>query len=65
MKTGVGVAYFPNDGIDKEKTDALFYELLENITNFNNLGYNIILMGDFNGRCVEICPHTGKPRLKS
>ena len=42
MKT---VVYFPNDGIDKEKTDALFYELLENITNFNNLGYNIILMG--------------------
>ena len=40
MKTAVGVAYFPNDGIDKEKTDALFYELLENITNFNNLGYN-------------------------
>ena len=33
MKTAVGVAYFPNDGIDKEKTDALFYELLENITN--------------------------------
>jgi hypothetical protein len=30
MKTAVGVAYFPNDGIDKEKTDALFYELLEN-----------------------------------
>ena len=49
MKTAVGVVYFPNDGIDKEKTDALFYELLENITNFNNLGYNIILMGDFNG----------------
>jgi hypothetical protein len=22
MKTAVGVAYFPNDGIDKEKTDA-------------------------------------------
>ena len=35
MKTAVGVVYFPNDGIDKEKTDALFYELLENITNFN------------------------------
>jgi hypothetical protein len=32
MKTAVGVVYFPNDGIDKEKTDALFYELLENIT---------------------------------
>jgi hypothetical protein len=47
MKTAVGVVYFPNDGIVKGKTDALFYELLENITNFNNLGYNIILMGDF------------------
>jgi exonuclease III len=65
MKTAVGVACFPNDGIDKKKTDALFYELLENITNFNNLGYNIILMGDFNGRCVDVCPHTGKTILKT
>ena len=48
----------------KKKTDALFYELLENITDFNNLGYNIILMGDFNGRCVDICPHIGKTILK-
>jgi hypothetical protein len=44
----IWVCLYGADGIDKEKTDALFYELLENITNFNNLGYNIILMGDFN-----------------
>jgi hypothetical protein len=50
MKTAVGIAYFLNDGIDKENTEALFYELLENINNFNNFGYNIILMEDFNGR---------------
>jgi hypothetical protein len=42
QQPSVGIAYFLNDGIDKEKTEALFYELLENITNFNNLGYNKI-----------------------
>jgi hypothetical protein len=36
----IGVAYFPNDGIQKEKTDALYYELLENVSYFNSLGFN-------------------------
>ena len=59
-KIAVGVVYFPNDGVEKDKTDALFYELLENITQFNNMGYNIVLMGDFNGRCLDSCPFTSK-----
>ena len=63
-KTAIGVSYFPNDGLKKEKTDSLFYELLENVTNFNNMGYDIILMGDFNGRCVDICPFTAKTIIK-
>jgi len=29
VKVAVGVAYVPSDGIDKERTDALFYQLLE------------------------------------
>ena len=31
VKTAVGVAYFPNDGIDKPLTDKLFDELLEKL----------------------------------
>ena len=29
IETAVGVVYFPNDGVDTNKTDLLFYELLE------------------------------------
>ena len=29
-KTAIGVAYIPNDGVEKEITDALYYELFEN-----------------------------------
>jgi len=29
-RTATGVAYIPNDGVEKEITDALYYELLEN-----------------------------------
>ena len=65
MKVAVGIVYFPNDGIDKEKTDALFYELLENIADFNNQGYGVMLMGDFNGKCLDKCPSTGKNVFKS
>ena len=43
VKVAVDLAYFPNHGIDKERTDTLFYELLENITYFDSLGYIIIL----------------------
>ena len=56
VKVAVGVAYFPNDGVCKPKTDELFFELLENTTSFHELGYEVILMGDFNGRCVSTCP---------
>ena len=31
VKTAVGVAYFPNDGIHNPLTDKLFYELLEKL----------------------------------
>ena len=60
IKVAIGVAYFPNDGIDKTKTDELFFELLDNTTFFQSLGYEVILMGDFNGRCVSKCPFSDK-----
>ena len=60
VKTTVGVAYFPNDGIDKPLTDKLFYELLENCPFFHSKGYEICLTGDFNGRCLGKCEFTDK-----
>ena len=60
VKTALGVTYFPNDGTDKEKTDELFHELLENVSKFSSSGYEVICMGDFNGRCVTKCTFTNK-----
>jgi hypothetical protein len=60
IKVALGVAYFPNDGTNKPKTDELFFELLENTSSFASSGYEMILMGDFNGRCVTKCPFSDK-----
>ena len=60
IKVALGVAYFPNDGTSKPKTDELFFELLENTSSFASSGYEVILMGDFNGRCVTKCPFSDK-----
>ncbi len=62
-KTAIGIAYFPNDGINKALTDNLMHELLENCSKFSSLGYEICLSGDFNGRCLKICEYTGKTLL--
>jgi hypothetical protein len=35
VKTAVGVAYFPNDGIDKPLMDKLFYELFWKTVRFS------------------------------
>ena len=47
IKTAVGVVYFPNDGFDKNKTDLLFYELLENCSVFQSHGYQNMPHGRF------------------
>ena len=60
IKTAVGVVYFPNDGVDKNKTDLLFYELLENCSVFQ---YETCLTGDFNGKWLRQCEFTGKSLL--
>jgi hypothetical protein len=60
----LGVAYFPNDGTNKPKTDELFFEHLENTSSFVSSGYEVILMGDLNGRCVTKCPFSDKNRFK-
>jgi hypothetical protein len=52
IKVALGVAYFPNDGTNKPKTDELFFELLENTSSFASSGYEMILMGDLNGRSL-------------
>ncbi|CAG2253445.1 unnamed protein product [Mytilus edulis] len=57
-KTAIGIAYFPNDGIDRDTTDKLMYELLENCSKLATSGYEILLMGDFNGKCIEKCQIT-------
>ena len=62
-KTAVGVVYFPNDGVDKNKTDLLFYELLENCSVFQSHGYETCLTGDFNGKSLRQCKFTGKSLL--
>jgi hypothetical protein len=54
------VTYFPNGGNDKLKTDELFHELLGNVSQFSSLGYEVICMGDFNGKCVTKCTFTDK-----
>jgi hypothetical protein len=48
VKTALGVVYFPNDGVNKPITDSLMLEFLENCTEFSQLGYETLLMGDFN-----------------
>lgn len=63
VKTAIGTVYFPNDGVNKDLTDSLFYELLENCSLFASLGYEICLSGDFNGRCVRKCDFTGNTIL--
>ena len=60
IKVALCVAYFPNDGTNKPKTDELFSELLENTSSFASSGYEVILMGYFNGRCVTKCPFSDK-----
>jgi hypothetical protein len=52
------VTYFPNDGTDKLKTDELFHELLGNVSQFSSVGYKVICMDDFNGKCVTKCTFT-------
>ena len=43
VKTAIGTVYFPNDGVNKDLTDSLFYELLENCSLFASLGCEIYL----------------------
>ena len=50
VKTAIGVVYFPNDGVRQDVTDSLMYELLSNCGELASSGYEIILMGDFNGK---------------
>jgi hypothetical protein len=41
-KTAIGVAYIPNDGGEKEITDALYYELFENfrtLTDWDSISF--------------------------
>ena len=64
-KTAIGVAYFPNDGVNKVATDKLFYELLENCSLFRSCGYEVCLTGDFNGRCLDKCELTGETILST
>ena len=45
----LGVTYFPNDNIDKEKSENLIGELTENISVLKSKGFECMLMGDFNG----------------
>jgi hypothetical protein len=63
IKTAVGVVYFPNDGVDKNKTDLLFYELLKNCSMFQSHGYETCLTGDVNGKSLRQCEITGKSLL--
>ena len=56
--------YFPNDGVNKPITDILMFELLEYCTEFSQLGYETILMGDFNGRCVKKCEFSNLYKFK-
>ena len=41
------------------------FQLLDDTSRLNAMGYEILLMGDFNGRCVGVCEHTGKNKLCS
>jgi hypothetical protein len=37
------------------QTDALMFELLKKTTDLQALGYEVTIMGDFNGRCLQKC----------
>lgn len=57
--------YCPQDNKDKTLTDELSYVLLDDISNLQNKDYEIILMGDFNGKCIQQCQFTGKAVLQN
>ena len=50
----------PNDGVDKSKTDLLFYELLENCSVFQSHGYETCLTGILMVKAYCQCEFTGK-----
>ena len=58
IQTAVDVVYFPNDGVNKIVTDNLMYELLQNYTEMSSKGFSVVLLGNFNGRCLKRCDFT-------
>ena len=65
IKTALGVVYFPQDGKDKALTDELCFTLLDDIGALQNKEYEIVLMGDFNGKCLRQCQFSGKAILEN
>ena len=39
-------------------TDNLMYELLQNYTEMSSKGFSVVLLGNFNGRCLKRCDFT-------
>lgn len=60
IKTAVGIVYYPQDNKDRALTDELSYILLDERTTLQNQNLEIMLVGDFNGKCVKKCNLTGK-----
>ena len=61
----IGVVYFPNDNINKSKSETLTTEIIQNVNSLVGKGHEILLLGDFNGRLPNFAAgweksHNGK-----
>ena len=65
IKTALGVVYFQQDGKDKAFTDELCFILLDDIGALQNNEGEIILMGYFNGKCLQQCQFSKKAILEN
>ena len=45
----IRTVYFPNDRVDKDKSESLIDELIGNIGILKAMGFKCLLFGDFNG----------------
>lgn len=48
------IVYLPVDGTDKPRIDALFSEVMDNISTLQNDGYTILIVGDFNAKILQL-----------
>ena len=60
-----GIVYYPQDNQNKELTDELSYILLDKISTLQKLDYEVILISDFDSKCITRCEFTTTATFES